>query len=92
MDNKIDRGIAARHLLDNELLRECLNNLDAIYHAKWRSAQTVEAREDCHRYVKVIEKLIADLTTIATTGKIEEKRLDELEGKKRTLWPISIAS
>lgn len=78
--NKVERGLAAKHLLESELLKEVLNTLDGTYHAKWRIAQTVEAREDLHRYVMVTERLTADLQTIAMTGKIEEKRLEELEG------------
>lgn len=79
--DKVQRGINAEHLLKNELLLEILNDLDGAYHAKWRTAKTVEAREDLFRYVMVLERLTADIRTIATTGKLEEKRLEELEGK-----------
>lgn len=78
--DKVQRGIAAQHLLQNELLQEILNELDGTYHAKWRIAKTVEAREDLHRYVMVLERLTADIRTIATTGKLEEERLKVLEG------------
>lgn len=78
--DKIERGRAAQHLLDNELLKEILNELDGTYHAKWRIAQTVEAREDLFRYVKVLEQLTADIRSIAMTGKLEEKRLEALQG------------
>lgn len=78
MTDKTERGIAAKHLIDNALLREVLNTLDATYHAQWRVAETVEAREDCHRYVRLIENLTADIREIAMTGKLEQQRLDEL--------------
>ena len=79
--DKIERGRVAQALLDNELLKEILNTLDGTYHAKWRVAATVEAREDLFRYVKVLEHLAADIRNIVTTGKLEEKRLAELEGR-----------
>jgi len=72
--------MAAQHLLDNELFKEVMSQLDGLYHAKWRAAQTVEARENLHRYVTVRDQIIIDIQSIATTGKLEEKRLQELEG------------
>lgn len=80
--NKVERGIAAKLLLENELLKEILNGLDETYHAKWHTAATVEAREDLHRYVRVLEQLTADIRTIATTGKLEEQRLAILDGRE----------
>lgn len=79
--NKVDRGIAAEHLLKNELFQDVLQSLDGIYHAKWRSAETVQAREDLHRYVTIRDQLVKDIQTIVTTGKLEQQRLDQLEGK-----------
>lgn len=55
--------------------------MDGTYHAKWRVAGSVEAREDLYRYVKVLEGFTADLRSIVMTGKLEEKRLEQLEGK-----------
>ncbi len=90
--DKTERGRAAQALLDNGLLREALAGLDATYTAAWRAATTPEAREDCHRYMKLVEKLTADLTSIATSGALEQARLRELErGKKGMLsWPITM--
>lgn len=87
--SKTERGIAARTILDSALFQQTLGALENEYVAAWRTAKTVEAREDCHRYVVLIEKLKADLTSIATTGDLERRRLDELEGKERKIfaWP-----
>ena len=87
MLNPVERGERARALLENGLLREALDGLDAHYTQAWRQARTVEAREDCHRYVLLTEKLIADLTSIATTGALERERLAELEGARRFVLP-----
>jgi hypothetical protein len=86
--DKVERGRAAEALLENPLLREVLNALGAYYTAAWRSAATPEAREDCHRYVRLTEKLIGDIASIANTGMLERARIKELErGKKGLLWP-----
>lgn len=58
-----------------------MSDLDGLYHAKWRVAQTIEAREDLHRYVTVRDQIVKDIQSIAMTGKLEEQRLLQLEGK-----------
>lgn len=87
--NPIDRGERAKALLANGLLREVLDGLEAQYVQAWRQARSVEAREDCHRHVCLIEKFVADLTSIATTGALEQQRLTELEGARKGVlsWP-----
>ena len=75
-------------MLSSPLFKEIINGLDGEYHAHWRNATTVERREDLFRYVKVLERITADLTSIATTGKLERVRQKELEtGKKGFEWP-----
>lgn len=85
MTDKIERGIAAKAILENPTFREVINDLDAKYHALWREAKTVEAREDLHRYVKCLEHITDDLRSVATTGDVERARQKELEGKKSWL-------
>lgn len=88
--DKAERGHQAQLLLDNALLKETLSELDAEYHTAWRSAKTVEAREDLHRYVKVLERISSDLLTVAQTGQLERARLKELEtGKKGLSWTLT---
>ena len=87
--DKIARGRAAEALLENALLREVLEGLDAAYTAAWRNAPSLEAREDCHRYVRLTERLIGDIASIANTGKLEQARIKELErGRKGLSWPV----
>ena len=89
--DKIARGIAADHLLKNELLREILNTMDEAYTAAWRAAKTVEAREDCHRYATLLTNFVADIQSVANTGAIEAERQRQLEGKPRDIgaWPMT---
>jgi hypothetical protein len=87
-ENKIDRGYQAETLLNHPIIKETFDKLDGEYHARWRNASTVEAREDCFRYVKVLERILGDLSTIAQTGHLERARQAELErGKKGFAWP-----
>ncbi len=86
--DKIARGYQADQLLQNALLKECLNGLDEYYCAVWRKSKSLEAREDAHRYVTLLTKLVQDLQSISTTGKLEDARLKELEGKRGIIaWP-----
>lgn len=90
-EGQVTRGVQADALLSNSLFREVLNQLDEIYTASWRAATTVEAREDCFRYVRLIERLIEDIQSISNTGKLAQLRIMELErGKVRMIdkWRI----
>ncbi len=77
------KGRSADHLLENDIFREVMNGLDAQYHAAWRGAKTIEAREDCHRYVCLVEKFVADITAISTNGKFAESRIRDPIGAHR---------
>jgi hypothetical protein len=85
LSNKIEWGLAAQSLLENPTFQAVLDRANSEYLTRWREAKTVEAREDCHRYIKVIERISADLKSIATTGELHKKRQIELEGKKSWL-------
>lgn len=87
-EREIQRGVQADALLANDLFREVMNKLDEEYTAAWRAASSVEVREDCHRYTRLIEKLIADIQSVANTGKIAQARVKELQtGKRGFEWP-----
>lgn len=79
---KINRGSQAQALLENSLLQEALSALEQAYTAAWRAGRTLEAREDCHRYIKLIEKLKSDIQSIANTGALEQARINQLEGQR----------
>lgn len=62
-------------------------SLEAVYTSVWKSGKTVEAREDAHRYVTLIEKFKADLKARLMGGQMAESRIKELEGKpSRRIW------
>lgn len=79
------RGRAAEALLRDELLAEIFDALDEHYVQAWRSAKSVDVREDAHRYVTIIDKVISDLQSVALTGELDRKRKAELETGKRPL-------
>jgi len=76
---KLERGFKAATLLNSEFFQECFDRLEARYIEAWRASLTVEAREDAHKYVRLIEWLKADLQSIATTGEIEAQRVKALQ-------------
>lgn len=83
------RGDKARELLENEILREALATLDQAYINAWRKANTVEAREDAHRYVTLCKQFESDLKSVVKDGQMADHRTKELEGQKgglRKIW------
>lgn len=84
-EDKIERGHQALSLLQHPLLKEVFDKLDGEYHRQWRNAKTTEEREDLFRYVKALETVLADLATIAETGKLEKLRLDEWATTERVV-------
>ncbi len=73
---KLERAHKAKTLLENEFFNECFDRLEANYIQAWRNSLTVELREDAHRYVTLIGWLKQDLQSIATTGVLEDERLE----------------
>lgn len=86
MSDPIERGLSAKALLDNPTFKDVMSEMATAYTETWKTAKTVEAREDLHRYVVLIEQLKADLQSMATTGDVlTAKRKRELEGGKRNI-------
>ena len=81
---KIERGFKAASLLNNEFFNEVLDQLERRYIEAWRASSTVEAREDAHKYVRLIEWLKSDIQSVANTGDIEAARVQALrDGQNR---------
>lgn len=87
-EEKVRRGQGAEALLENSVFRDAMAGLDLAYIAAWRAATTPEAREDCHRYITLVERLQSDIRSIAHTGQLERARLKELEGRKKGLFSL----
>ena len=83
---KIERGYQAAGLLENPAFKDALTNLIQRYVDAWMSGKTVEAREDAHRYVTLVNELRQDLASTMTTGDLTRKRIEALRGKTPTMW------
>jgi len=80
---KIERGFKAKSLLNNDFFNECFDHLEQLYVEAWKNAKTADAREDAHKFVRLIEWLKVDLTNIAESGKLEEARVKQLEAERQ---------
>ena len=78
------RASEAQRLIDNVAFVEAVANLDKTYIQAWRNAKTVEAREDAHRYMMLLNRFSADLKAMVFDGAVTDKRIVELEGRKRS--------
>lgn len=81
------RGVQAAALLDNDLLREAFATLEREYMAAWQAtgARDTDARERLWQAVQIVGKVQAHLRSVADTGKMARKQLDDLQrmGTKR---------
>ena len=60
------------------MFKECIGKLEAKYTEAWKASKTVEAREDAHRYMMLIEWFVHDFQSIANTGNLEKMRSEAL--------------
>lgn len=72
----------AGEVLNNQAFVAVMDALEGAYIAAWRKAQTVEAREDAHRYVMLCGRIQADLRALLLDGQLTQKRIKELDGRK----------
>jgi hypothetical protein len=85
-EERAARADRVRHLFDNDDVRQIFEELREAYVKAWLSSTTTEAREDAHRYVKLLEKLQADIRAIALDGGLARQRMAELEGEQKRRW------
>ena len=86
---KIEQGQQAKALLASPIFQTAIDGLLQRYVDCWVAAQTVEAREDAHRFVRIIAEFKQDLQSFATTGDLHLRRLDDLQGVNNPLnWRL----
>ena len=80
---RLHRASEAKRLIESEAFVEAISGLDKTYIQAWRNAKTVEVREDAHRYMMLLNKFSADLKAMVFDGAVTDKRVIELEGRKK---------
>lgn len=78
-------GKRAGTLLQDETLLNAFNQLEHDYVQGWRNtdARDTDARERLWQAVQIVGKVKQHLSTMAANGKVAQRQLDELAGKKR---------
>lgn len=74
---KVSLGQRAKALLDNKLLNECFEAMEASCTRSWKASETAEEREEVWRLLKAVELLRGMLSQYVTTGKIAADNLRE---------------
>lgn len=80
--DKVERGQRAEILLKDPLLRQTLAGLEDEYVKAWKQARTLDAREDAHRLVRLIERFRDHLASLAFTGTLTSRQQRDLEGRE----------
>ncbi len=74
------RALQAQSLIDNELLKEAFDNLEASYVEAWRISghQDTAMREILYLAINMVGKVREDLRRTIANGKLAEAHLYEL--------------
>ena len=72
-----DKGLKARALLDNELLKEAFDTIESSLMAEWQQTRSEDAlrREDAWRSYKLLCGLKSYLNRLVSTGEASTKEL-----------------
>ena len=81
--DKVERGQRAEILLKDPLLQKTLEGLEEEYVKAWKQARTLDAREDAHRFVRLIGRFHDHLASLAFTGTLTSRQNADLEGRER---------
>ena len=81
--DKVERGQRAEILLKDPLLRDTFAELENEYVKAWKQARTLDAREDAHRLIRLLERIKDHLASMAFTGQLTNKQTADLEGRER---------
>lgn len=77
------RAAQAQSLLDNELLKEALETLEATYIKAWRYSNVDDdkVRERLWQAVQIVGKVRDHLSIVVSHGKLADRELAEMAGK-----------
>lgn len=75
--DKIRLGREAERFLADPLFKEIFRRAEEHFTARWKDASSLDAREDAHRSIIVLRRLEAELKSLALTGAMERRRLDD---------------
>lgn len=82
-DEKIQRGEAAKRLLQEPLLTEAFDKLDAAYVKAWRENDDEKVQAYCRFGTKAVAALKRHLELAIQTGDIATREIQIEEDKKR---------
>lgn len=85
LDQDVARGKQAQALLDDPLLTESFDRLRAEYMDAWENKtepRDTEHRERFWQAVHIVGKVKAHLHSIASSGKLAQREIDDMAGKK----------
>jgi hypothetical protein len=85
LNKAAERGAQARRLLEDDLLREAFDTLDRDYTRAWRAttARDTDARERLWQAVQVVAKVRDHLTHVVNGGKLAQREMNDVAGRKR---------
>ena len=85
LNKAAERGARAQRLLEDDLLKEAFETLDRDYTKAWRetAARDTDARERLWQAVQVVAKVRDHLVSVVNGGKLAQREMNELAGRRR---------
>ena len=82
------RGTHADRLLRDDLLTEAFDTLERVYVEQWAGSpvRDAEARERIWAHLQALRQVRTHLRTVAETGELARRQLDELHGRKPSIF------
>jgi hypothetical protein len=82
LQNKIYRAARAKALLNDEMLKECLDRLESVITADWQNAKETATREHLWFELQGLRGFRQLLTNMISGGALAQRELDDLIAKQ----------
>lgn len=77
MSDTVREGRIARRMLEDDVFERAVDRADETFVEQWRSADTMEEREQAHAKQAALAEVIRQLRIIADDGKLAEQAVED---------------
>jgi hypothetical protein len=89
MTNEIDaqRGQQAQAVLDNPIYQDAYAKLEESLVGKWKESRSLDEREECHRFLVILQKVHAALDSTMRSGQLAQAEINRKRKLAEKLFP-----
>jgi len=75
LEYEAERGRLAQEVIDNPVYADAFRQIEQGLTQAWRESRDAAQREECHRLLKVLDKVQTALASTMRSGKVAEAEL-----------------